>query len=285
MAVGAEEPLVTACAAGDVAGVLRLVAEGVDVNRATSAEGWTPLLWASHRGHAGAVRALVGPGGADVNAPGPTGATPLFVASERGHLDVVLALLDVPGVDVNQANSQGDTPLTSACGGDSEGVVRALLGTKGVDINRAAFDGLTPLHLVVQMGSKPGILHAMLEAPGIDVNRVDVKGRTPLFEACSAGKALAVEALISAGADAKARGAGGGTLLDVACMSLALPPEGRTAHGIRIVRQRAGPLLKVLVLAGLPSERAESIVMDDLGRGWQRTVAILLKAGVGNVKS
>ena len=78
---------------------------GLDVNRAETLDGCTPLYMAAVEGHVKAVELLLSVENIDVNRPRTkTGRTPLFVAAQEGHLDVVKLLLGVKGVDVNCDN-------------------------------------------------------------------------------------------------------------------------------------------------------------------------------------
>ena len=156
-------------------------------------------------------------------------------------------------------------------------MVKALLAVPGIDVNREAADGGTALHSATNLG-RLSVIEALLDAPGIDVHAVNASGRTPLYFACAKSLVSVVNFLIKAGADVSGRDARGASLLDAACAS-ATRNGGTTAACVRAVKERAGPVLMTLLRGGLPSERAEDIVIQGFDEGWERTVAELLRAG------
>jgi ankyrin repeat protein len=84
------------CAAhgGDIETVLRLIAEGVDVN-VWDEYGRSALTFAAAAGHLEIVRALVRAGAwVDPFEEGSVFMTPLMCAAERGHLAIAEYLLD-----------------------------------------------------------------------------------------------------------------------------------------------------------------------------------------------
>ena len=94
--------------------VERLLArDDIDVNKAETDNGCTPLCEASQNGHTEVVERLLARDDIDVNkATTSAGVTPLLMASANGHTEVVGRLLTRDDIDVNKAmTSDGSTPL------------------------------------------------------------------------------------------------------------------------------------------------------------------------------
>jgi len=174
------EPLIGAADRGDTAAVLRLIADGSDIN-AQDARGRTPIMAATHANRVETVGALIA-AGADINirddlkdnpflyagaeglleilwlliAAGPDtritnrfGGTALIPAAERGHVVVVEELLTRTNVDVNHINNLGWTALLEAVvlsdGGPRHQQIVQLLIDHAADVTIADQDGVTPL--------------------------------------------------------------------------------------------------------------------------------------------
>eukprot|EP00727_Mastigamoeba_balamuthi_P005658 m51a1_g1711 hypothetical protein (1300) ;mRNA; f:530732-535140 len=176
------EPLVAACACGDVAVVRRLVRAGCAVDPDVTAGACAESI--SSR---------------DSAARAAMAASALVAAAERSHVDVVHQLL-VAGafVDARAGNSQ--TALYAASRAGSESTV-ALLLTAGADVNAACTDaGETALYAASSCGHA-AIVNLLLGA------RADVEARgyygtgpTAIYAACEAGHADVVKLLLGAGA-------------------------------------------------------------------------------------
>lgn len=274
-----------------------LRAPGIDVNRGDSV-GRTPLHMASLGGHVQEVKTLLQTPGIGVNHANGGGVTSLHIASVEGHLDVVLALLQMPGIDVNcadhhgwrwmhdwgftttdfEAYRDGQTPLWYACSVGHLAVARALLRMPGIDVNRAGSHGRTPLH-VASEGGHVKIVEALLQMPGIALNPTDSRGQTPLYVACNPRPfrrlfdARVAMMLVDSGAQVNVRDRTGQSPLEFLCRG-----HGGVGECVRSVKARAGPLLMVVLLAGLSNGMAVNLVMQCM-EGWQRVVARLLRAG------
>lgn len=109
----------------DVVGYL-LKQPGIEVDKASTDDGATPLYGAAQNGFGNVVQQLIA-AMADVNkAKTDSGATPLSMAVLYGHATVVQQLLAATA-DVNHAESSGRTPLIAAAMGGCAEVVRQLL--------------------------------------------------------------------------------------------------------------------------------------------------------------
>ena len=84
-----------------------------DVNHADR-EGRTSLMWAALDGHLRVVKILLGKNGIDVNkASTSDGMTPLHTASQKGHVEVVKELLTHLDIEY-RGNDEGKTPFQVA---------------------------------------------------------------------------------------------------------------------------------------------------------------------------
>ena len=104
--------LLLAARAGNLVRVIAAVDGGADVNAASDANGYTPLIWASSRGHTEIVRLLL-EAAATVDARANDGQTALMRASDYGYADVATYLVRA-GADVNAQSNKGITALRLA---------------------------------------------------------------------------------------------------------------------------------------------------------------------------
>ena len=138
---------------------------GIDVNRATTTDGASPLFVASAVGNVDVVKELLAHPQIDVNkATTTTGTTPLFISSQNGHVDVVRLLLADPRVDPNKLRTGG---------------------TKNNAINIAAY------------GGKLEVVKILLRCPKVMLGVEDSNGRTELLQAARKGFWTIVTAIAS----------------------------------------------------------------------------------------
>ena len=198
---------------------------GLDVNKARTDDGQTPLYAACSSGYVKAVERLLEVDGLDVNQACTDGSTALHAACEAGHVEVVKRLLQVDGLDVNHACTgiNGETPLLRACQMTEYShveIVERLLQVDGLDVNQGYTDGgATPLHVACLFCSVE-IVERLLQVDGLDVNKARTdNGATPLYVACERGHVQVVERLVQVDAlDVnQARTDDGRTPLIVAC--------------------------------------------------------------------
>ncbi len=133
-------PLIESARTGDVEGVKKAIAAGVDVNISDGIR--TALGAAAVWGYQEIVKLLIS-NGADVNLKGAGGMTPLHLAIK--YKDVVALIIDEGG-NVNATNGIGDTPLHIAAQQGNKAVVQLLI-TQGSKINAKTDLGDTPLDL------------------------------------------------------------------------------------------------------------------------------------------
>ena len=207
-----DAPLIDAVRSGDPAAVRALLADAVDVNRAT-ADGTTPLHWAVHRDDPELVGLLLD-AGADVAAVNRYGVQPLMLAASNGTAAIVERLL-AAGADPHAATPGGETVLMTAARAGPPAAVRRLLAY-GVDPNtRVEASGQTAL-MWAAARNNTGAIDALVEH-GADVtmhtprqkpspsrsyfSSPPATGFTALLFAVRAGQLDATRALLDAGAD------------------------------------------------------------------------------------
>ncbi len=177
------ETLVSAAERGDTAAVLRLIADGADIN-AQDARGRTPVLAATHANRVETVGALID-AGADINIRDDLKDNPFLYAGAEGLLDI-LRLTIAAGADTRMTNRYGGTALIPAAERGHVAVVEALLTHSDVDVNHINNLGWTALLEAVVL-SDGGLRHQqivqLLIAHGADINIPDQDGVTPLQHA------------------------------------------------------------------------------------------------------
>ena len=198
-----------AAAAGDVAGLRRVLASGVSPG-AVDADGRTPLHVAAAKGQPDAVRYLLSRG-ADCNVSDNDGVTPLFDAVRCGHLELA-AILRAAGAQLGlppgwqhvhrpRDPSHGSGSSGAASSSSEEG---APMQPSADEVNAAAghIRQLDEGTLVCQtvMRENGALLSSLLSA-GIDPDAADHCGRTGLHEGAAGGHTGAVATLLAAGAD------------------------------------------------------------------------------------
>ena len=150
------QKLMEAVTEGDLEGVKKLIAEGVDIEeRYPILNGFndyhTPLLVACRDGHTEIVAELL-KAGADMNAVEPTFiAVPLHKATYNGHADITQMLVKQPGININfQGATNGYTPLHDALWHGYDDCARILIEA-GACLDLKGNDGLTPLDIAADV--------------------------------------------------------------------------------------------------------------------------------------
>ena len=200
-----------AAAAGDVAGLRRVLASGVSPG-AADADGRTPLHVAAAKGQPDAIRYLLSRG-ADVNVSDADGVTPLFDAVRCGHLELA-AMLRAAGAQLGLPPGWQHVhrPRDASHGSASSGAATSSASSEegapmqppAEEVSAAAghirqLDEGTLLCQTV-MRENGALLSSLLSA-GIDPDAADHCGRTGLHEGAAGGHTGAVATLLAAGAD------------------------------------------------------------------------------------
>ena len=195
-APAADVPLVEAVKAGDVAGVQRLIEQGIGVNAAT-VDGTTPMHWAAHGQYAEIARLLLA-AGAEVNVGNRYGVRPLSLACIDGNAPVIAALLDA-GANPNTSLMEGETALMTAARSGNVEAVELLLDAGALVNARERWKGQTALMWAAAEGHAATI--PTLVSHGADPSVRSNQGFTALLFAAREGHMDVVQALLEAGAD------------------------------------------------------------------------------------
>jgi ankyrin repeat protein len=153
-------------------------------------------------------------GGADLDSRGRQGWTPLMIAADRGDMVTVKALIKA-GADVNAVSPNiGFTALMAAVYQGHDDIAMILLKA-GADPNARtkniySYCSDTPLILAIKR-EDPRMVSALISS-GADIKARDEHGRTPLMYAVSYHQPAVVEILVNAGGDRKAADEEGLTL-------------------------------------------------------------------------
>jgi ankyrin repeat protein len=168
-------PLMRAGAAGDSAGVQRIVRAGADVN-ARDSRGWTALMYAAVADRPTALETLLA-SGADPNARSIEGQTATMAAASGRKPLAYLKPLVAAGANVNAQDRDGLTPLMLT---DDRDAVDLLLRT-GADPNRRSFTGQTAVMLYAGAADVSIDALRLLLNNGADINLQDKLGQTALM--------------------------------------------------------------------------------------------------------
>lgn len=119
-----QKQLIAASRGGDLEGLERLIANGVNVDCELK-YGASALMLTAARGHVDIIRRLVS-AGAKLNRRNRFGATALLEACEKGHLEAIKVLVQL-GAEINLPHNNGNTPLLAATMRRDRKVIKMLL--------------------------------------------------------------------------------------------------------------------------------------------------------------
>jgi hypothetical protein len=160
-----EADIWAAARTGDLRGVERHLAGGVNVEDVDPERGGTPLLWAAATGQAELIDLLIRRG-ANVNAVDRDGATALHAAAFLGHEKAVEVLLQ-NGAIINASNHRGETPLDGAL--IDEGTTRYFASLLKLEVDgdalgrrKAAITDFLRQHGATA-GRKPGLAQVLMQ--------------------------------------------------------------------------------------------------------------------------
>ena len=196
VAAVADSRLPEAARSQDARAVRALISQKVDVN-ARSSDGSTALLWSAHWSDV-EVSELLLKAGADANAVNDFGKSPLSEACLNGNTSLVRLLLQYRA-NANLAITTGETPLMTCSRTGTADAVRLLIE------NGAALDAKEPLQnqtaLMWAVAEKhPKAVQVLLEA-GADVKARTRQGFSPIHFAARVGDMESLRLLLMAGVD------------------------------------------------------------------------------------
>jgi ankyrin repeat protein len=187
--------LCSACAAGDLVRIQRLLATSqLDVNRGDY-DRRTPLHLAASRGHIKAVHLLLA-SHADANARDRAERTPLSEAQTSRNGEMLRLLLRFGA----EMQTSGMADLLCAAAARADGLEElSFLIKGGTDPSIATeFDARTALHVAASCGHLPQV-RLLIEVPA-SLNAVDLHDSTPLHDAFVHGHDDCSQLLLAAGA-------------------------------------------------------------------------------------
>ena len=194
------EQLGQAAERGDTPAVLRLLANGAQIN-SSDARGRTPVMAATHGNRVAPVQALIA-AGADIDLQDNLQDNPFLYAGAEGLLDILKLTIEA-GANTKLTNRYGGTALIPAAERGHVEVVSELLTRTDVDINHVNNLGWTALLEAIILGDggprRSEVVRRLINA-GADVNLADGQGMTPLTHARQRGYTQMIELLEAAGA-------------------------------------------------------------------------------------
>ena len=202
--------------AGDIAGVIKAVESGVDVNIQDD-RGATPLHIAAYRGEVEIAEYLLTQG-ADPEIVNVDGLTPLATAEYVRHPLMVTILGQAMGTNAGLL-PDGDLSIWDcARNGDLTGLEFHLSDDQDINArlnlkDDVAFGG-SALHVAVMEFSNEAVLYLIERGADVDLLANTNERGTPLHWAVRAANHDAVKALLNAGADRQMKDANGNVPID-----------------------------------------------------------------------
>lgn len=184
----------------DVAGVRRLLGQGVDPDQRDGSDTQTPLMHAVQSSTETTIIDMLIAAGADVSETDEDGWTPLIFAARANPNPEVIRTLVAAGADPNARGAvAGATALVMAAGyTDNYSVVQELLSA-GADPNSQSNAGFSILMLLARSPDSERMMRILLDA-GADPNLQTSDGLTALTMARGSGNSEIAEILRSSGA-------------------------------------------------------------------------------------
>jgi ankyrin repeat protein len=194
---------------------------------------FSPLIFTARCGDAVAIEVLLAQPDVDVDEQDVDGCSPIIAAAKAGNVDAFRALV-FAGANMKLSNKRGETAMGIAQLSKKRDLFEQVMLEFALE--KGLPWGFYALHCASRRGDTTAVRH--LASTGCDVNIPDGEGYTPLMLAAREGHAGVCELLISYGARCDIQ-----------------TPRGETALSLA----RAA-------LATAPFNKAEDVIMDELGR-------------------
>ena len=169
---------VETAARGDLQGLKRLAAEGVDLTSKDSL-GRSLLFAAAEAGRDEVCEWLLRSGLADSSVSNRGGSSPLHAAINGAHPSICRLLLHDPRTDVNARSVTGRAPLHLAAQGGKIEICQLILAAEKCDPNIRTNDGRTPLHIAAFFGQR-AVSELFAADPRVELGAKTNRGLTVL---------------------------------------------------------------------------------------------------------
>ena len=178
--------LINAAAAGDIAAVRSLLAEGAHIH-AQYKGGLSAIVAAAYGNKLAVVDVLIA-AGADVNMKDDSLQSAYLIATSEGYPELLEKTL-AAGADVHATDSYNGTGLIRAADRGHVEIIQALLRTdiRLDHVNRLGWTALLEAIILGDGGKRHTEVVRLLTAAGADINLADRDGITPLAHAQARG--------------------------------------------------------------------------------------------------
>uniref|UniRef100_A0A0D9W6J3 Uncharacterized protein n=1 Tax=Leersia perrieri TaxID=77586 RepID=A0A0D9W6J3_9ORYZ len=214
--------------------VLAVIRSGT-IPRSSDRNVFSPMMFAARCGDAAAMEVLLAQPDVDVDEQDVDGCSPIMAAAKEGNVEAFRALV-FAGANVKLSDRRGETAIGIAQQSKKRDMFEQVMLEFALEKGMPG-GGFYALHCASRRGDATAVRRLATTGCG-DVNVPDGDGYTPLMLAAREGHAAVCELLIAHGARCDARTARGETALSMARAALATSPFNK----------------------------AEEVIMDELGR-------------------
>ena len=181
--------ILTAVIYDDAAGLIRLLNEGIDVNKELIVlPKWTPLMIAVMYRNKSVTQVLLNRTDLNINAQDKVGRTALILAAINNDTDIITMIVNSYNYQF-KSQSQGvnlstykknKTALHIASNFGTKKTVQALLSADKININAQDNNDMTPL-MLANFNKDPGVAQSLLDRSDLTINAKSLLGHTALM--------------------------------------------------------------------------------------------------------